>query len=85
MDDTEYPEVSLLETLRMRKGASLQTVVKATRVSHKTIRRYELAQTPKPHPSSLNRLAEFYGVSPGLILNDMRRRARLAGDERAAA
>lgn len=74
---SDLSDVSWLESLRVDRGISLAQAVRETGVSHKTIRKYEDADgCMYPHPKTLQKLADYYGVTPSQILNDMRKRAR---------
>jgi transcriptional regulator with XRE-family HTH domain len=72
---SDHPgSITLIEGLRVRRGLSVFEVEAATGVSHKTIKSYETARTPRPGAASLRKLASFYDADPVDLLADIRRR-----------
>jgi transcriptional regulator with XRE-family HTH domain len=65
--------ITLIEGLRVRRGLSVFEVAASTGVSHKTIKKYETAATPRPGTASLRKLASFYEADPVDLLEDIRR------------
>lgn len=71
-----HRETTLVEALRVDRGLTVDHVARETGVSHKTIKRYETADTDRPSGDALERLARFYGVRASVLLDDMRTFAR---------
>jgi transcriptional regulator with XRE-family HTH domain len=77
-------EMTLLEALRTDRGLTVQRLEEITGVNHKTIVRYEKAQTVNPLSTPLEKLAAFYRVRASELLADMRRFARERGEREEA-
>jgi transcriptional regulator with XRE-family HTH domain len=65
--------ITLIESLRVDRGLTIESVHHATGVSMKTITRYETVATLRPQGDALVKLGRFYGVKASVLLADMRR------------
>lgn len=59
----------LLAAARRAKGVSLREVEKATGVSNGYISQMETGAVAEPSPRKLQALAEYYGLSYGILMN----------------
>jgi transcriptional regulator with XRE-family HTH domain len=69
-----YETVPLLEALRHKRGLTVQEAAALAGISAKTLRRLEHLGPVDPRSQTLHGLAKVYGVQPGELLDDYRRR-----------
>lgn len=59
-----------IRTLRKQKKLTQAELAEKINVHETTIRRWELERNGKPNISEIEKLSEFFNVSPGYLLND---------------
>jgi transcriptional regulator with XRE-family HTH domain len=69
-------EVSLLESLRVDRGLTINAAAHQAGVNVRTVQRYERGLQDRPHGDALEKLARLYNVRASVILDDMRKAHR---------